>query len=186
MASRNRERDPFTGMADPGLAGKQCRAGVIGLLLLTSIVTLSGCQISWPFERPASLLDNAQFMGAWETYLHCRSSTEPGAIRADLQRLNHVANLVTIQNQASVFLPVAIRSLIAAPPSRLAVDPEAMVVACAVHGGHVAQSAGQPELSVELFTAVVAERRGAAMLSTPSRMGENSAAWRRGVSFENR
>jgi hypothetical protein len=98
----------------------------------------------------------------WKTYLHCRSNTEPDEIHADLHRLNHVAHMVSVQNQASVFLPVAIRSLIAAPPSRLAVDPKTMAVACALHSGHVAQSAGQLQLAVELFTAVVAAQEGGA------------------------
>ncbi|MGA6826149.1 hypothetical protein ACO9S2_00925 [Nitrospira sp. NS4] len=105
-------------------------------------------------------------MAAWKTYLHCRSSREPDEIHSDLHRLKRVAHAVITQDQAFVLLPAAVRSLIAALPSRLAVDPEAMVVACALHGNHVAQAAGQPELSMELFTTVVAAQKGAA--STPT------------------
>ena len=165
MASANQETDHFTVIGHAGLVGERCRAGVVGFLLLTGITGLSGCHFSWPFERPAPSLDDAQFMAAWKTYLHCRSSTEPDEIHSDLRQLKRVAHAVTIQDQASVLLPVAIQSLLAALPSRLAVDPEAMVVACALHGGHVAQAAGQPELSVELFTTVVAAQKDAA--STP-------------------
>lgn len=54
------------------------------------------------------------------------------------------------------------RSLIATLPSRVAVDPQAMAAACALHGGHVAQTAGQPDLSVELLTDVVTAQEGSA------------------------
>ena len=63
---------------------------------------------------------------------------------------------------------------------------DAMVVACARHGSHVAQSAGQPELSVEVFPAVVAEQKGAARLTLPLRVDESPTARRTGVSFGNR
>lgn len=146
----------------PEFRDSTSRAGVVGLVLLMSIAGLSGCQISWPFDRPASLLDSAQFMDTWKTYLHCRSSVELEEIRSDLQQLNRVAQAVSMPNHASVLLlPAVVRTLIATLPSRLAVDPHAMSVACALHGGDVAQAAGQPGLSVALLTAVVASQPGA-------------------------
>ena len=142
--------------------GAASRAGTVGLLLLLSVIGLSGCHISWPFDRPASLLDSTQFMETWKTYRHCRSSLEPEEIRADLEQLTRVAQAVSMPNHASVLLlPAAVRTLIARLPSRLAVDPHAMVMACALHGGEVAQAAGQPGLSVALLTAVVAAQQGA-------------------------
>ncbi|MEP7150526.1 MAG: hypothetical protein ABI856_02365 [Nitrospira sp.] len=53
------------------------------------------------------------------------------------------------------------RSLVATLPSKVAVDPHAMTAACALHCGHVAQFAGRPELTVELFDTVLATQRGA-------------------------
>lgn len=101
-------------------------------------------------------------MDTWKTYLHCRSSLDPEEIRSDLQQLTHVAQAVSRRNHASVrLLPAAVRTLIATLPSRLAVDPHAMSVACALHGGEVAKSAGLPGLSVVLLTAVVAAQLGA-------------------------
>ena len=138
------------------------RAGAVGLVLLMSVGGLSGCQISWRFARSASLLDSAQFMDTWKTYLHCRSSMEPEEIQSDLQQLNRVAQTVSMPNHPSVLLlPAVVRTLIATLPSRLAVDPHAMSVACALHGGDVAQAAGQPGLSVALLTAVGAAQQGA-------------------------
>lgn len=142
--------------------GAASRVGTVSLLFVMSVVGLSGCHISWPFDRPASLLDSAQFMETWKTYRHCRSSLEPEEIRSDLQQLTRVAQAVSMPNHASVLLlPAAVRTLIARLPSRLAVDPHAMVVACALHGGEVAQAAGQPGLSVALLTAVVAAQQRA-------------------------
>lgn len=123
--------------------------------MLLSVAGLGGCQIS------TSYLGNNQIMEAWSTYLHCRSSAEPDEIHSDLQQLSHVAQEEVRRREVSPLVPAALRFLFAAPLSRLAVDPHAMAVACALHGGHVAQSAGRPELSVELFSTVVAAQRGA-------------------------
>lgn len=138
------------------------RAGTLGIALL-SIVSLGGCHVSHPLDKPASLLDNMQFMEAWKTYLHCRSSTEPDEIRVDLQRLNLVthSHAESMQIHSSVLLlPAAVRSLIATRPSRVAVDPHAMATACALHGSHVAKTAGQPEIAVELLTEVMTAHEG--------------------------
>lgn len=148
-----------------GLAGARRRAGAGAFLVLTSIAGLSGCHGLWPFDSSAPLLDNTRFMETWETYLHCRSSAEPDEIRADLQQLNRVAHAVTAQNQPSVLVPAAIRARLEAFPSRLAVDPRSMAAACALHGGHVALSAGQSELSVELFTVAGAAQEGSVYVS---------------------
>jgi hypothetical protein len=159
MAVANLETDQFTRIAHVSLAGGRCRAVTVGLLLFTSIAGLSGCHLLWPFEGPGPSLDNVQFMDAWKTYLHCRSSTEPDEIHSDLHRLKRVEHAVTVPDQVSVLLPDAIRSLMTALPSRLAVDPKAMVVACELHGGHVAQSGGQPESGVEPGIPVVTAQR---------------------------
>lgn len=134
--------------------GIRYRAGILGLLFLMNWGGLSGCNIPWLLTGSAPLLDNSRFMSAWRTYVHCRSSTEPDEIRADLQQLTQLAQAETMQNHAPRRLPAAVRSLIAALPSRLAVAPQSMVAACALHGGHVAQSAGQPDFSEELLNRV--------------------------------
>ena len=104
-------------------------------------------------------------METWNTYLHCRASAEPDEIRADLQRLNIVSSrhAESLHNHSSILLlPVAMRSLVATPLSRVAVDPHAMAAACGLHGGHVAQAAGQPLVSEELLTDVVEADEGSA------------------------
>lgn len=138
------------------------RVGMLGLALF-SIIGLSGCHTSWLLDRPAALLDSVRCMTGWKVYLHCRSSVVVEDIRADLQHLNRVAEALSPRSHASVLLlPDPIRTLIAAVPSRLAVDPQAMSAACALHGSHVAQTADQRELSVEWLTAVAAHEGWAA------------------------
>ena len=170
---RRRSRNPYSccfrrqmiRAVSAGLVGARWRAGAGAFLVLTSIAGLGGCQSLWPFDSSAILLDNMQFMETWETYLHCRSSAQPDEIRADLQQLNRVAHAVTAQNQPSVLVPAAIRARLEAFPSRLAVDPRSMAAACALHGGHVALSAGQSELSVELFAVAGTAQEGSAYVS---------------------
>lgn len=134
--------------------GMRYRAGVLGLLLLMNSAGLSGCNVPWLLAGSAPLLDHSRFMSAWSTYVHCRSSSEPDEIRADLRQLTDLAEAETMQHHAPRLLPAAIRSLMATLPSRLAVDPQSMVAACALHGGHVAQWAGRSDLSEELFGSV--------------------------------
>jgi hypothetical protein len=145
--------------------------GSIGIVFLWAIVTLSGCDHVW-LDRPASMLDNAQFLETWKAYLHCRASSKPEEIRADLHQLARVAQSVIQQRQLFLSLPSAIRSLVSTPPSRLSVDPQAMTTACALHGSHVAQAAGQPEVSIELLTAAVTAHQASASPMFPSRPGE--------------
>ena len=57
------------------------------------------------------------------------------------------------------------------PPIRLAVDPHAMMVACAQHGGEMAQRVGRPELAVELFSVVLAALRERVSVYRPIDIG---------------
>lgn len=129
-------------------------------LLLMSLFGLSGCQGQWFVDASDPVIDNTRFMNAWETYRHCSSSSEPDEIWTDLQELRRLAQAVMLQTQPSAHLPAAIRSWMDALPSRLAVDPNAMTAACALHGARIAQFAGRSELSVELFTAAGTAQEG--------------------------
>lgn len=141
------------------LSGWRCGLRTAGWLSLTGIMGFSGCLGSSPFSGSTSVLSNSQFMDGWTTYLHCRSSAEPDEIRTDVGQLSRMAHAVAVQNRPTAFLPASIRRLVMTPPSRLAVDPHAMMVACAQHGSEVAQVVGQVELAAELFTVVLAALR---------------------------
>ena len=147
------------------LVAERCRSSFVNLLLLMGLAMslggMAGCQFLLPFDRSAPLLDHAHFMDVWHTYLHCRSSVEPDEIRIDLDQLHRVAQTIALRNQVSPLGPAGIRPLIAAPLIRLAVDPHEMVLSCALHGSRVAQSAGRPEVAVELFRTVLASEGAA-------------------------
>jgi hypothetical protein len=101
-------------------------------------------------------------MNLWKTYTHCRSSSDPDEIRIDVQRLDRAAHAVKLKSQSSIVLPAAMQHLISELPSRLAVDPKAMAMACALYGGQVARAVGRPRLAMNLFNAVLAEHAEAA------------------------
>ncbi len=151
--------------------GWRRRLGTVGLLCGTILIGFSACHGSWPFTGSTVLLNNSQFMEGWATYLHCRSSEEPDDIRSDVQQLTRIAYAVATQSRQSDFLPVSMRALVMTPPIRLAVDPHAMMVACAQHGGEMAQRVGRPELAVELFSVVLAALRERVSVYRPIDIG---------------
>ena len=160
LNSGARKRQNHKGRAIPVPIKGRRRSGALRLLFFMSLVGMGGCHSSWPLDRSAPVLENAQFMDAWGTYLHCRSSVEPGAINADLQKLDRAAQVVVARNTPFLPLPAGLKVHVAAPPSRLAVDPHALVAACAQHGDKVAQAAGQSEAMAELVTARLTSQEG--------------------------
>lgn len=133
---------------------------VLTVFLLSCLSLQSGCQTFRP-ENQSSPPHQAQFMDAWKTYLHCRSSDTPDEIRFDVYQLKDLANKLSSPYQPPRVLPSRIRSLFTPLPSRLAVDPGEMVVACALHGAQVAESAGRSDLSRELFSSVMPDHNAA-------------------------
>jgi hypothetical protein len=117
-----------------------------------ALVALNACQLPWLFNVSDPLPDNTDFMGMWQTYRHFNDSSAPEEIRADLHQLVRFALVVNSQNQPPVHLPAVIRPWMEALPSRLAVDPNAMAVACAQRRARVAALAGRPVVGIEVLT----------------------------------
>ena len=138
-----------------GLAWEHRPVRSCGLLLLLA-VGLGGCQSSWPLDRPAGLIDHAEFQNLWKTYRHCRSSFDPDEIRVAAQYLDRAAYATESKSPSPLVLPRVIQHLVSKLPSRLAVDLQAMALDCALHGGQVARAAGRIRMAVELFTVVLA------------------------------
>jgi len=141
-----------------GLSKERWQARACGLLFLLLIVGLQGCQTTWFFERSTGVIDNVSFKNLWKTYTHCRSSSDPDEMRVDAQQLDQAAHAVRVKSQSPIVLPAPMQHLISEPPSRLAVDPKAMAMDCALYAGQVARSAGQPRLAVEMSKAVMGKQ----------------------------
>lgn len=128
---------------------------VFGPLLLMTTVGVGGCSLLWPLDRPATSVSHVEFMSLWKTYAHCRSGSDPDEMRADAEQLDRAARAVTLKTQASTFLPDIMRNLVSDLPSRLAVDPRAMLVACTLSAGQAAQSVGRLRLAEAMFNSII-------------------------------
>lgn len=123
-------------------------------VLLVLTIGLSGCHAAWSFDKPTTSGDTAQFMTLWRTFSHCRSSSDPEEMRTDAERLDREVQAITLNTHASMRLPAILADLVSELPSRLAIDPKAMLVACTLYAGQAAQALGQRQLAAELFTSI--------------------------------
>jgi hypothetical protein len=124
--------------------------GSIGPLLLIGLVALNACQLPWLFNGADPLPGNLDFMDIWQTYRHCNASSEPEEIRGDLHELVRFALVVNSQNQPPDHLPAVIRPWMEALPSTLAVDPNAMAMACAQRGARAAALTERSVVDIEV------------------------------------
>lgn len=122
--------------------------GLFGILLLTS-----GCQTGTPVKP--SGLDNSGFMTLWETYTHCKSTSDLSAARLDMGTLKEAA-LTNHGYEGFVLpMPVKLERLVTTPARRLSVDVRAMAASCSLHAGQVAMGQGRIDLAREAFTEVL-------------------------------
>jgi hypothetical protein len=122
--------------------------------LVSVVLILSGCQTGSPIPKSVAL-DNTSFMGMWSTYRHCEAASDLDAMLLDAQTLAVVARQPLVGMGHDVALPQVMKRWISEPANRLAVDPKAMVVACSLHTGQAALSAGRYELADKMFQAVL-------------------------------
>ena len=124
------------------------RLTLVSCMISAMLALSAGCAIS-SRQHDQGRDHNASFMEAWRAYSHCLSSKEPEAIVSDLHALKQFAEGVSTSNHKRTFgiIPYTLPPL----PVRLAVDPAAMVTACAEHGANVALSLEQPKGSAELL-----------------------------------
>jgi len=128
---------------------KRWQVKLIGFGLV--VTTLVGCIHTWPLDGTATSVHNVEFITLWQTYSHCRSSSDPNEMRADAERLR-----LAVQTQPSTihpkFLGMEAGTVL---PSRLTVDPQAMVMACGLHAGQTAQSLGRRAIALEMFNMIM-------------------------------
>ena len=125
---------------------------------LVLLLTLGGCR-SLTLFTDATVLSDEHFGQLWRVYSHCQSSMETDEMREDMQHLNQALHRMSVTTSRHSFLPQSVQRLIEEPPSRLAVDPGAMAVACALRAGVAAQMEGRTQLAAELFGFVLSKDR---------------------------
>lgn len=131
--------------------GKQLR---LGLLALGVMIMVTGCTSS-----PSTQISepgNSGFMSLWNTYADCRSTSDFVQAESDLEQLRsaHVQEAGSYEGFV-LPLPARIERLVSNPASRVAVDVEAMVSACALHAGELALDQGHIDIARDLFVSVI-------------------------------
>ena len=128
----------------------------LGLGLVAMMLFVSGCQTG---STKQVGLDNTRFMSLWETYTHCRLSSDVGDAYRDMRTLTQATQLRYGHEGFVLPLPTKLQQLVSNPTNRFAVDVRAMASACSLHAGQIALDQGQVDLARELFTAVLALHR---------------------------
>jgi hypothetical protein len=142
---------------DVQTVGKIMSIALLRLCLL-SMVMLGGCQ-GFTLSADTTVLSDVTFGDLWSAYSHCQSSADADEMRQDLLRLSRSVHNMSEAMNSSSFLPQGVQRLIEEPPSRLAVDPRVMVIACALHAGQAAKADGRPHMAAELFGFVLSNDR---------------------------
>ncbi len=152
--------------------------------LLSAVLILAGCQTTSPVAKSAAL-DNSSFMSMWSIYRHCEAASDVETMRVDAQKLNSVAHQPITAMGHDRLLPQVMKRWVSEPANRLAVDPKAMAVACSLHAGQSALSAGRYDLAGEMFGVVLIypegtypyyvsqAREGLAQLNVDANVSEN-------------
>lgn len=120
--------------------------GVLGAVILAS-----GCTTG-PSPQLTEL-KNSGFMSMWNTYADCKSTSDLAQATSDLAQLRSAS-----QEMSEGFilpLPTHLERLVANPTNRVAVDVEAMAVACALHTGELALNQGETDIARDLLVSVI-------------------------------
>ena len=127
------------------------RIGIFAVLV--TALSVIGCQ-----SNPAVTsvrYDNVRFMDVWSTYTHCLSSDQTQTALFDSHKLREISQAQAHRPPLENFLPTKLKSMVAQPASRLAVDVHAMAAACSLHAGNLAVSVGEHDLARNEFRQVL-------------------------------
>jgi hypothetical protein len=122
---------------------------VTGAILLVG----SGCAIDHSVHSDG--LDNASFMNLWNTYAHCKLTSELSDIGTDVHKLADAINSRSENRSFVLPLPTKLERFITRPTNRYAVDMRAMASACSLHAGELALDRGRVDLAQEMFSSVI-------------------------------
>jgi len=101
--------------------------------------------------------DNFKFMDLWNTYMHCLSAQQIQPAVLDSTRLHEVSQSQAHSSKLNPFLPIQLKSIMAQPSSRLAVDVQAMAASCSLHIANLAVSVGEHDLARNQFQRILVD-----------------------------
>lgn len=129
-------------------------SSIAGATVLFALLT--GCgMIDLSGKASVPHFDNGRFMDLWHGYSQCQAESDAEKLYAESSRLSRAIQAHS-QNAGFVLpLPEKIERWVAQPPTRLAVDMNAMAMACTLHAGLVAQQVGRNDMAREMFRAVL-------------------------------
>jgi hypothetical protein len=108
-------------------------------IILFGHLSVVGCQSLSPSE--ADRYNNGAFMELWQTYMHCLRTTDLTTASLVSSKLHSAAEISSHEAVPNI-VPIQLRKNLGPATSRLAVDLQSMAVACSIHAGDVAMSAG--------------------------------------------
>lgn len=124
---------------------------IYGLAMMALLA--SGCQTA--SQTHSAGLDNTGFMSLWQTYSHCRLSSDVSEAQYDMLRLTEATRLKYGNDGFVLPLPKKLDQLVSNPTNRFAVDVRAMASACSLHAGQLAVGKGELDLARDLIKTVV-------------------------------
>lgn len=132
---------------------KYLAQGLFGVGVMAFVI---GCT-SGSSTTKVSETRNSGFMSVWNTYADCRSTSDFGQAVSDLKQLRSASEHEPVAYEGFVLpLPTRLERLVSDPASRVAVDVEAMVSACALHAGELALDQGNIDIARDFFVSVIA------------------------------
>ena len=126
------------------------------LILVTLIFLAVGCQSAQPLKQSA--VDNGSFMGLWNVYSNCQTTTDFEQMNQDAAVLSTSAKRSLSRDSFVLPLPGKLERLVTTPSARLAVDVKAMSAACSLRAGQAAVEAHRIDIAKGLLQSILEYR----------------------------
>jgi hypothetical protein len=123
------------------------------MMLVGILVSAAGLLSGQPVQ--AATIDNGSFMGLWNTYSHCQSTTDINQLREAALTLTNAANRSLNQESFVLPLPGNLEQFVSVPAARFAVDVKAMAAACSLRAGSAAVVAGKIDVAKDLLKTIL-------------------------------
>jgi hypothetical protein len=123
------------------------------MVLVSLLASVAVFQAGQPAQ--AAAIDNGSFMGLWNTYSHCQTTTNFDQLKRDALALTNAANRSLTQEAFVLPLPSKLERFVSTPTARFAVDVKAMAAACSLRAGSAAVETGKLDVAKELLRTIL-------------------------------